>query len=189
VCSGGALKKFKHRTHGISGCGAQFVQGVLLGGGPSGMKLELREYQEKDFERLYALDHACFPKGIAYSRWMLGYFLRMPQARCFVAVEGEATPGFIITEEAPPLGHVLTLDVAESHRRTGLGTRLLERSESELAARGVTEMTLETGIDNVAGVAFWKRHGYTTVGTLKRYYLGRLDAYEMRKKLGEPPGT
>jgi ribosomal protein S18 acetylase RimI-like enzyme len=151
------------------------------------MALDLRAYEPRDFEQLYALDHQCFPKGIAYSRWMLGYFLRMPQASCMVAVEGEAIPGFIISEEAAPLGHVLTLDVAESHRRIGLGTRLLERSEAELAARGVEEMVLETAIENAAGVAFWNRHGYRTVGTLKRYYLGRLDAYKMRKKLGETP--
>jgi ribosomal protein S18 acetylase RimI-like enzyme len=148
------------------------------------MALELRAYEPEDFEQLYALDHQCFPKGIAYSRWMLGYFLRMPQASCIVAFEGDVIPGFIITEEAAPLGHVLTLDVAESHRRTGLGTRLLQRGEAELAARGVEEMVLETAIENVAGVAFWQRHGYRPVATLKRYYLARLDAYEMRKTLG-----
>jgi ribosomal protein S18 acetylase RimI-like enzyme len=153
------------------------------------MPLEFRVYEPQDFEQLYALDHQCFPKGIAYSKWMLGYFLRMPQASCIVAVEGAAIPGFIISEEAAPLGHVLTLDVAESHRRLGLGTRLLERSEADLAARGVQEMVLETAIENLAGVAFWQRHGYRTVATLKRYYLGRLDAFEMRKKLGNPAAT
>ena len=66
----------------------------------------------------------------------------------------------------------------------GLGTQLLERSEADLAARGVKEMVLETAIENVAGVAFWQRHGYRPVATLKRYYLARLDAYEMRKTLG-----
>jgi ribosomal protein S18 acetylase RimI-like enzyme len=58
-----------------------------------------------------------------------------------------------------------------------------------LAARGVQEMVLETAVENAAGVAFWQRHGYRTVATLKRYYLGRLDAFEMRKKLGEPVTT
>jgi ribosomal protein S18 acetylase RimI-like enzyme len=48
---------------------------------------------------------------------------------------------------------------------------------------------LETAVENAAGVAFWQRHGYRTVATLKRYYLGRLDAFEMRKKLGEPVTT
>ncbi|HZC65580.1 MAG TPA: GNAT family N-acetyltransferase, partial [Candidatus Dormibacteraeota bacterium] len=67
-----------------------------------------------------------------------------------------------------------------------LGTRLLRRSEEELLERGVTEMVLETSVENAAGVAFWQRHGYRTVGTLKKYYLGRLDAFKMRKSLVEP---
>ena len=38
-------------------------------------------------------------------------------------------------------------------------------------------------MDNEAAVAFWKRHGYRIEATLKRYYLRRIDAYEMRKIL------
>ncbi|HXN96949.1 MAG TPA: hypothetical protein VN879_20745, partial [Candidatus Acidoferrales bacterium] len=45
---------------------------------------------------------------------------------------------------------------------------------------------LETAIDNEAAVAFWQRHGYRIEATLKRYYLGRIDAYEMRKLLLPP---
>jgi ribosomal-protein-alanine N-acetyltransferase len=143
----------------------------------------LRAYEETDFDRLYALDHQCFPRGIAYSKRMLAYFLRMPQGNCIVAAEGSAIVGFIITEEEAPLAHILTLDVAESHRRLGLGTQLLTRSENELASRGVTQIVLETGVDNKAGVAFWQRHGYRNEGILKGYYLGRVDAYQLRKKL------
>jgi [ribosomal protein S18]-alanine N-acetyltransferase len=150
------------------------------------MGLRLRAYDPGDFEQLYALDHLCFPPGIAYSKWMLRHFLKMPTANCIVATDGEEIPGFVITEEAAPLGHVLTLDVAKSHRRRSLGSQLLQRSEAELLERGVTEMVLETAVENIAGVAFWRRHGYRTVGTLKKYYLRRLDALEMRKKLIEP---
>ncbi len=53
------------------------------------------------------------------------------------------------------------------------------------AARGVRSILLETAIDNEAAVAFWQRRGYRIEAVLKRYYLGRLDAYEMRKIL--PP--
>jgi ribosomal-protein-alanine N-acetyltransferase len=150
------------------------------------MGLRLRAYEPQDFEQLYALDHLCFPPGIAYSKWMLRHFLKMPSANCIVATDDEEIPGFVITEEAGPLGHILTLDVAESYRRRGLGTQLLQRSEAELLERGVTEMVLEAAVENAAGVAFWHRHGYRTVGTLKKYYLRRLDAFEMRKNLIGP---
>ncbi len=60
---------------------------------------------------------------------------------------------------------------------------LLAQSERNLALRGVRTILLETAIDNAAGIAFWQRHGYRVEATLKRYYLRRLDAYEMRKRL------
>jgi ribosomal protein S18 acetylase RimI-like enzyme len=152
-------------------------------GQTSAMGLVLRSYEVSDFERVYALDHECFPRGIAYSRRMLTYFLGMPQSSCIVAEDDGEIKAFIITEEEGPLGHILTLDVAESHRRLGLGTRLLARSEEELAGRGVREIVLETSVENAAGVAFWERHGFLKVGRLKRYYLQRIDAYEMRKNI------
>jgi [ribosomal protein S18]-alanine N-acetyltransferase len=147
------------------------------------MAVQLRPYRAGDFDRLYALDHRCFPPGIAYSRRMLAYFLRMPQGSCTVAELGGEIAGFIIAEEDSPLGHILTLDVAEAHRRLGIGRQLLAHNEQRLAARGVTEIVLETSVENEAGVAFWQRHGFHTVGVLKRYYLGRIDAYEMRKNI------
>jgi ribosomal protein S18 acetylase RimI-like enzyme len=50
----------------------------------------------------------------------------------------------------------------------------------------VRTILLETATSNEAGVAFWQRHGYRIEATLKRYYLQKIDAYEMRKIL---PGT
>jgi len=97
--------------------------------------------------------------------------------------------GFILTEENPPLAHVITLDVAESHRRRGLGSTLLAESEKNLALRGVRTILLETATDNEAGVAFWQRHDYRIEATLKRYYLRRIDAYEMRKILPSTGGS
>jgi ribosomal-protein-alanine N-acetyltransferase len=95
-----------------------------------------------------------------------------------------------VSEENPPLAHIITLDVAEKERRRGVGTALLEQLESNLAARGVRSILLETANDNEAAVAFWKRHGYRIEATLKRYYLGRIDAFEMRKILpGAPKAT
>jgi [ribosomal protein S18]-alanine N-acetyltransferase len=147
------------------------------------MGLELHDYRAEDFADVFALDQRCFPPGIAYSKRMLGYFLRMPQARCILARDGPALAGFLITEEEPPLGHILTLDVAEEYRRRGVGTQLLARSEQGLASRGVTEIIIETSVENAPGIAFWQRHGFRPVGILPGYYLGKVDAHEMRKNI------
>ncbi len=147
------------------------------------MPVTLRAQEQRDFVALLRLDQTCFPPGIAYSKTMLRYFLKLPSADGTVAEDDGKIVGFILTEENPPLAHVITLDVAETHRRRGTGSALLAESEKNLALRGVRTILLETATDNEAGVAFWQRHGYRIEATLKRYYLQRVDAYEMRKIL------
>ena len=146
----------------------------------------LRPYDPKDFSALYRLDQSCFPAGIAYSKTTLRYFLSLRSADCLVAMEDAHIAGFILTEENPPLAHVITLDVAEKFRRQGIASVLLAESERNLALRGVRHVLLETATNNDAAVAFWQHRGYRIEATLKRYYLGRLDAYEMRKILLAP---
>ncbi len=143
----------------------------------------IRQYEARDFAALHKLDQACFPPGISYSKYSLQYFLNLPAADCLVAEERKQIVGFILAEANPPLAHVITLDVAPSHRRKGLGTELLGEMEKHFRYRGVRAVLLETAVDNESGIAFWERHGYRTEAVLKRYYLGRVDAYEMRKKL------
>jgi ribosomal-protein-alanine N-acetyltransferase len=148
------------------------------------MSIEIRQYDARDFAALHKLDKACFPPGIAYSKMMLRYFLAQPEAECLVATAEKKIVGFLISEENPPLAHIITLDVAEASRRKGVGTLLLHESEEHLAFRGVRTVLLETATTNEAGIAFWERHGYRREAVLKKYYTGGLDAYEMRKRLG-----
>lgn len=150
------------------------------------MSVTLRDYEPHDFAAVFRLDQSCFPAGIAYSKTTLKYFLSLSSADCVIATEGDRITGFILTEENPPLAHVITLDVAAAHRRTGIGTLLLAEIERDLSLRGVRTVLLETATENEAAVAFWQRHGYRIEAVLKRYYLGRLDAYEMRKILPAP---
>lgn len=150
------------------------------------MAVTLRPYEPHDFASLHRLDQSCFPAGISYSKTTLRYFLTIPSADCIIAEDGPRIAGFILTEENPPLAHIITLDIEEKHRRHGVGSALLAESERNLALRGVRTILIESAIENEAAVAFWKRHGYRIEAVLKRYYLGRLDAYEMRKQLTAP---
>jgi [ribosomal protein S18]-alanine N-acetyltransferase len=142
-----------------------------------------RAYEPHDFAALHRLDQSCFPQGVAYSRATLHYFLMLPASDCVVAAEGKSIVGFILAEQNPPLAHIITLDVAAAHRRQGIGSALLAEGEKNWTYRGIKHVLLETAVENEAAVAFWQRHGYRIEAVLKRYYLGRLDAYEMRKIL------
>jgi ribosomal-protein-alanine N-acetyltransferase len=145
--------------------------------------VSIRQYEAHDFAALFKLDQTCFPPGVAYSKWSLQYFLNLPAADCLVAEEGRQIVGFILAEANPPLAHIITLDVAPGQRRSGLGTRLLSEMEKHFKYHEVRSVLLETAADNETGIAFWQHHGYRTEAVLKKYYLGRVDAFEMRKKL------
>jgi [ribosomal protein S18]-alanine N-acetyltransferase len=148
----------------------------------------VRQYEARDFATLYKLDQECFPPGIAYSKWSLQYFLNLPAADCLLALEGKQIVGFILAENHPPLAHIITLDISPRKRRSGLGSMLLEEMEKHFRFHGVRSVLLETAVDNESGIAFWQHHGYGKETVLKRYYLGRVDAFEMRKKLTASAG-
>jgi len=147
------------------------------------MAITVRGYEAQDFAKLFKLDQACFPPGISYSKWSLQYFLSLPAADCLVAEEDKQIVGFILAEANPPLAHIITLDVAPGQRRKRLGTTLLNEMEKHFRYHEVRSVLLETAVENQSGIAFWEHHGYRTEAVLKKYYLGRMDAYEMRKRL------
>ena len=151
------------------------------------MPFTLRDYVPPDFEALYEIDQVCYPRGIAYSRRMLRWYLSQRGSLCIVAqAAGAADPavlGFLIAHASAANGYIVTIDVMESHRRSGIGTALLEETERRLAQTGVRHVELQTATNNQAGVAFWQRDGYRSSGVTRGYYLGRVDAYEMFKEL------
>lgn len=167
------------------------------------MKIALRNYRHTDFETLHRIDQACYASDTAYSRAELGTYLGFRGADCVVAevaTDADATTanngaqggsentariiGFSISARRGDHGHIITMDVLEEFRRNGIGSAVLAEIEKRLVAAGVQRVGLETATDNEAGIAFWRRHGYVSVGVKKGYYAGRRDAYYMTKAIG-----
>ena len=143
----------------------------------------LRLYRLPDFETLYSIDQACFPRGIAYGRDELRSYLRCKGSYCLLAQVANQIAGFILTERSGKLAHIITLDVLEAHRNQRVGSSLLRAAEQEAASHGVERMYLETATDNKAAIALWEKHGYRKSGMVKNYYGRGLDAFEMEKQL------
>lgn len=161
------------------------------------MRFTIREYGAADFDAIYAIDQACYPADIAYSRGQLRWYLSLTGAECVVAeiranknsragsgkTSRKKIAGFIITARQDVHAHIITIDVLELHRRAGLGASLLRRAEARLGKRGAREVWLETATNNEAAIAFWDKHGYRTRGRIRNYYPGGLDAFSMSKPL------
>jgi ribosomal-protein-alanine N-acetyltransferase len=144
----------------------------------------LRDYRPQDFDELWRIDQACFEPGIAYTRFELMAYIRGRAAFTFVAVTPDQISGFVVAQRrANGSGHIITIDVRQDFRRTGLGSALLARAEAALAERGSRAVVLETAVSNAPALAFYKRHGYAVVKTIPRYYNHSIDALVMAKKL------
>jgi len=161
----------------------------------------LRDSRPGDFETLWAIDQACFPSGIAYSRVELKFYIRRRNSFTLVAEnvaeeEGlgqEKSPrspvpttriaGFIVGEAVRGQGHIITIDVIAEARRSGLGSELLTAAEDRLRSAACASIHLETAVDNKAAIAFYKRHKYFIEKTAPRYYSNGVDALVLAKPL------
>lgn len=159
----------------------------------------LRDYRRQDFETLWSIDQVCFAAGIAYSRQELNLYIRQPRSFTLVAEsvsDGRKTPvkaekseanpgilGFLVAEAHRAAGHLITIDVLPQARRAGVGSKLLAAAEERLCAVPCRRVYLETAVDNLSAITFYKRHRYFAVRTMLRYYSNGVDALMLEKDL------
>jgi [ribosomal protein S18]-alanine N-acetyltransferase len=144
----------------------------------------IRDYKTKDFDTLWRMDQECFEPGIAYSKPELKFYIRHKATFTLLAANSDdgTIAGFIVVQ-AGVTGHVITIDVAASSRRSGVGSLLLTAGEERLRAAGIGSVGLETAVDNLSALSFYKRHGYNVIRTWPRYYSNGVDALVLRKDL------
>jgi ribosomal-protein-alanine N-acetyltransferase len=145
------------------------------------------------------MDQVCFAPGIAYSRQELNLYISESQSFTLVAesqVGAQKLPagkdknrldttivGFLVAEVRGSTGHLITIDVLPRARRGGVGSKLLAASEERLRVAQCRRVYLETAVDNLAAIAFYKRHQYFVVRTVPRYYSNGVDALLLEKDL------
>lgn len=173
-----------------NGCAIFFAGpgGDAATGCPAGyndaVEITLRAFQEGDFETLWGIDQICFPAGIAYSRPELLTYVHLARSATMVAEQAARILGFIIAHASRKgLGHILTIDVLPEAQRLRVGSRLLLSAEAWMRGRQCAKSYLETAVDNLPALAFYKRHDYFLLKTLPRYYSNGVDAYVLQKDL------
>lgn len=161
--------------------------------------MRIRDFRRSDFDRLWHIDQECFDPGISYTRVELAHYMGGNGAFTLVA-ESEAAPpagysgkicaasaaiaGFVVAQrDRRGRGHIVTIDVIASARRSGVGSQLMLAAEVRLREQGCDVVYLETAVNNEAAIRFYARHGYSVLQTIPRYYHGELDALLMAKKL------
>ena len=139
----------------------------------------LRELSLDDLEAAWRLDQDCFEPGIAYSRAEIRSFLSRSGAIALAAEVDRRLAGFAIAERRGGRGHVITIDVAETSRRRGLGRRLFAELFSRLEAAGAREIRLEVDVRNAGAIRFYEGLGFEKTRVLRGYYGKGRDGFEM----------
>jgi len=161
------------------------------------VRVTIRDFHSRDFETLWRIDQQCFAPGISYSRPELAAYMRASGSFTLVAESQEtenteppadsaprAIIGFLVGHaNRRGAAHIITIDVLPKARRSGIGSRLLSAAEERLRAAHCSTVQLETAVDNTSALTFYKRHNYSLLRTIPRYYPGGLDAFVLEKNL------
>jgi ribosomal-protein-alanine N-acetyltransferase len=146
----------------------------------------IREFLPSDLETVYQLDQSCFEQGISFTRGQIRDFVRRPGAISLVA-ERPGNPAemgaFAIGQVSGSRAHVITIDVAASARRAGLGKRVFDELLARFAAAGARTVRLEVDIRNAPARRFYERMGFEETRKLPDYYGYGRDGMRMVKEL------
>jgi ribosomal-protein-alanine N-acetyltransferase len=131
---------------------------------------------------LAVIHAAAFPPREAWGEDAIALQLALPGAFGLVDERGGMLLGRVAADEA----EVLTLAVAPSVRRQGLGRALLRAARDHVSACGGHAMFLEVAAANDAALSLYRREGCVEVGRRLRYYADASDALVLRADLPRP---
>ena len=131
---------------------------------------------------LAALHDAAFPDARGWTTEEFSDLLASPHV--FLV---DCDDGFAIGRAVADEAELLTIAVAPTARRLGLGRTLMARFEAAAHARGADRVFLEVADDNSPARALYESVGYARVGTRPVYYsrpdASPVDALVMEKLL------
>lgn len=141
--------------------------------------------ESADIERVVAIEQSWAP-----TPWSAQSFrneLSIPFSRSLVA-HAHGTPdvvaGYLVRWRVADEVHLLSLAVAESMRRRGLGSLMLDEIVQEGRAESARLVTLEVEAENETAVRLYKSRGFTEVRCRKSYYGAGRDGLVLNLELG-----
>jgi ribosomal-protein-alanine acetyltransferase len=137
------------------------------------IKITIEDASLRCLDRLYEIERECF-KNEAFTKQQIAQLLTHQNSISLVAKDNHEIIGFVIgmvyLREGKLTGHILTIDVYPSHRRMGIGVKLLQEIEKIFGEKKVKVCCLEVREDNIAALNLYQKLGYKKVGKLKNYY-------------------
>jgi ribosomal-protein-alanine N-acetyltransferase len=152
----------------------------------------IRLAQTQDAAAIAQLSRDTIETGLVWS-WRaqrVAASIRDPRMLCIVAGM-RPIRGFCITQFGEELAHLSLLAVDPSHRRRGLGARLVNWMLKAARVAGIAAIHVEMRANNIEASAFYRSLGFETAGLVHGYYQGLESAQRMVLRLRpeslEPP--
>lgn len=97
--------------------------------------------------------------------------------------EADTVVGYAVASYAGDIAELQRIGVAESARRRGFATALLDEVVAEAPGTGADRLLLEVRADNRGALAFYAARGFVEIDRRARYYRDGADAVVMRLPL------
>lgn len=152
------------------------------------LSLSLRPGDARDAGAVEAVMAAAFDPqwGEAWTRAQLLGVMALPGIHLLLAEMGDEAAGFALVRSVMDEAELLLLGVAPEHRRSRIGSALIEQVVRDCAAAGVVTLHLEVRSNNPA-ILFYTRHDFTKCGERRNYYRGadgrQYDAHTYRRAI------
>ena len=147
------------------------------------VELEIRRLEFGDLPQVLALERRAFT-----SPWSMAMFvleLSKPAGICLGAYCGEVLGGYLICARYDQAWHLMNIAVEPDRCRQGIASALIDALIAQ--AGEDANYTLEVRVSNAAAIALYKRYGFRSVGTRRRYYADTgEDAVVMWRAVGSP---
>lgn len=156
----------------------------------SALGLDLRELAWPDIDAVTVLEEQVFPDDAWSAATWWEELAGRPRRDYLVVVDRcEQVVGYAGLDDGGDVADVMTIAVAPSVQRAGLGRFLLDELERRAIERGAQSLVLEVRADNLAALRMYEGAGFLLIRTRPRYYQpGDTDALVMRKVLSPSGG-
>lgn len=102
-----------------------------------------------------------------------------------IAADAMGRPiGFLLgVSQVEGEGRILMFAIEREHRRSGIGTLLMDAFLERARSRGLRRATLEVRVGNATAIRFYSRYGFSVVDLLRGYYSDGENGYQMARDL------
>jgi [ribosomal protein S18]-alanine N-acetyltransferase len=152
----------------------------------------IRLAEPSDAAEIAELSRKAVEHGLPWSwtRTRVGAAIANPNTNVAISKLSGAVIGFGIMEYEDEVAHLVLFAVDAPDRRKGLGSELLAWLERVAVAAGISRVRVEARADNVAAIAFYRKHGYIQQAEVLGMYHGAEDGVRLAKQLtGNPPNA